>query len=328
MPTISVIVPVYNVEKYIHRCIDSILGQTFTDFELILVDDGSPDSCGTICDEYATKDSRVVVIHQKNGGLSAARNAGIDWSFANSDSQWLAFVDSDDWVHPEYLELLLDAVIMHNTLVSMCFFQETKLPEIQYISSYSVTSVKKDTEELYAEHYGPSVAAFCKLYSKELFKEIRYPVGKMLEDLYTTYKVIFRFDTIAVVEAELYYYYQSPNSIMRSSWSPWKLTAFQAYEEVIAFFDKHGYSRAKKRQVQSYITALAGQWWQICSLESSKELKKTAKMLQRKLQKILWNYRLVLNYSFEKDKWIFEAAYPHLFKIYWIIMAIKHRCKR
>ena len=96
MPVISVIVPVYKVEKYIHRCIDSILGQTFTDFELILVDDGSPDNCGAICDEYAAKDSRVVVIHQENDGVSSARNAGIDWSFANSDSIWMAFVKIDN----------------------------------------------------------------------------------------------------------------------------------------------------------------------------------------------------------------------------------------
>ena len=120
MPTISVIVPVYKVEKYIHRCVDSILNQTFSDFELILVDDGSPDNCGAICDEYAAKDSRVVVIHQENGGLSAARNAGIDWAFANSDSQWLSFIDSDDWVHPEYLQKLLDTAVNNSAEVAFC----------------------------------------------------------------------------------------------------------------------------------------------------------------------------------------------------------------
>ena len=117
MPTISVIVPVYKVEKYIHRCVDSILSQTFTDFELILVDDGSPDNCGKICDEYAEKDIRIHVIHQENGGLSAARNAGIDWVFANSDSEWITFIDSDDWVHPEYLERLLCLVLDRKSVV-------------------------------------------------------------------------------------------------------------------------------------------------------------------------------------------------------------------
>ena len=111
MPKISVIVPIYNVEKYLRRCVDSILNQTFSDFELILVDDGSPDNCGKICDEYAVKDRRIVVIHQKNGGLSTARNAGIDWAFVNSNSQYLSFIDRDDWVHPDFLEFLYRAIL-------------------------------------------------------------------------------------------------------------------------------------------------------------------------------------------------------------------------
>ena len=122
MSLISIIIPVYKVEKYIHRCVDSILAQTFTDFELILVDDGSPDNCGKICDEYAEKDSRIVVIHQENGGLSAARNAGLDWVFEHSDSQWISFVDSDDYVYPHYLEKLYQAVVENNTNISMCNF--------------------------------------------------------------------------------------------------------------------------------------------------------------------------------------------------------------
>ena len=116
MPTISVIVPVYKVEPYLNRCVDSILRQTYQDFELILVDDGSPDRCGEICDEYARQDSRVHVIHKENGGLSDARNAGIDWVEANSDSRWLIFADSDDWVHPELLARLLDAATAFEVL--------------------------------------------------------------------------------------------------------------------------------------------------------------------------------------------------------------------
>ena len=106
MPTISVIVPVYNVEKYIHRCVDSILDQTFTDFELILVDDGSPDNCPAICDEYAAKDSRVRVIHQKNQGQAAARNYGVSMA----KGAWISFVDSDDMIASKTLELLYQVV--------------------------------------------------------------------------------------------------------------------------------------------------------------------------------------------------------------------------
>ena len=107
---ISVIVPVYKVEPYLRKCVDSVLGQTFKDFELILVDDGSPDNCGKICDEYAAADDRVKVIHQANGGLSAARNAGIDWVMAYSKSEYITFIDSDDWVADTYLERLYEGV--------------------------------------------------------------------------------------------------------------------------------------------------------------------------------------------------------------------------
>ena len=120
MAEISVIVPVYKVEPYLRRCVDSILAQTFSDIEVILVDDGSPDGCPAICDEYARLDKRVKVIHQKNGGLSAARNAGLDWVFANSDSQWISFVDSDDWVHPQFLEYLYRAIVDYNVKISVC----------------------------------------------------------------------------------------------------------------------------------------------------------------------------------------------------------------
>ena len=103
MPTISVVVPVYKVEKYLNRCVDSILNQTYKDFELILMDDGSPDKAPEICDDYAKKYDFIHVIHQKNGGLSAARNSGIEWALENSDSEWITFIDSDDWIHPEYM---------------------------------------------------------------------------------------------------------------------------------------------------------------------------------------------------------------------------------
>lgn len=110
MGVISIIVPVYKVEKYLKRCVDSILEQTFRDFELILVDDGSPDQCGRICETYAEKDGRTIALHRENGGLSAARNTGLDWMFANSESSYVTFIDSDDWIHPLYLETLLGAI--------------------------------------------------------------------------------------------------------------------------------------------------------------------------------------------------------------------------
>ena len=120
MPKISVIVPVYKVEKYLNRCVDSILAQTLSDFELILVDDGSPDNCGIICDDYQSKDNRVVVIHKENGGLSDARNKGIERALTNGESEWITFIDSDDYVNERYLELLFSAAINNQVDLSCC----------------------------------------------------------------------------------------------------------------------------------------------------------------------------------------------------------------
>lgn len=131
MCIISVVVPVYKVEKYLNRCVDSILNQTFLDFVLILVDDGSPDNCGKICDDYAKRDNRVNIIHKQNGGLSEARNYGIEWALKNSDSEWITFIDSDDWVHPLFLELLLDAVVKNNVNLGICDYLSAEADELE-----------------------------------------------------------------------------------------------------------------------------------------------------------------------------------------------------
>ena len=187
MPSISVIVPVYKVEQFLHRCVSSILAQSFTDYELILVDDGSPDACGSLCDAYAAQYGHIHVIHQKNGGLSAARNSGIDWAFANSESQWLAFIDSDDWVHPEYLEYLYRAAKETDSKISVCGFYRTGGETGERVNLFSCEALSADdyycNEEL---HEGLTATAWNKLYHKSLFEILRYPVGKLHEDEFTT----------------------------------------------------------------------------------------------------------------------------------------------
>ena len=178
MAAISVIVPIYKVEAFLHRCVDSILAQTFADFDLVLVDDGSPDSCGDICEEYARKDGRIHVIHQKNGGLSAARNTGIDWAQANSGSQWLAFVDSDDWVHPDFLLRLYTMVQETGCLLSACGYFRTGGGDFPAMGAPEYHVLSAD------DYYCPDEAgedvpaiAWNKLYHKSLFDTLRYPEG-------------------------------------------------------------------------------------------------------------------------------------------------------
>jgi len=240
MSLISVIVPVYKTEPYLKRCVDSILSQTFRDFELILVDDGSPDKAGAICDAYAEADNRIVVIHQKNGGLSAARNAGIDWAFANSDSQWLTFIDSDDWVHPEMLEQLLAAAINLKTDISCCTFRHAHDFSSEF-PSFSEGPELITPEYLYTRFQATAVVAWGKLYRRSCFTQIRFPVGKLHEDTFTTHLIAFAHPQIAYISAPYYNYFINQAGIMRSEWSPKKLDLIEAYETQLVFFKKHQY---------------------------------------------------------------------------------------
>ncbi len=323
MPLISVIVPVYKVEPYLSRCIDSILSQTFTDFELILIDDGSPDNCGRICDEYAKQDARVFVIHQENGGLSSARNAGIDWAFESSNSQWLTFIDSDDWIHPHYLELLHSAAITNNTDISVCEYTETS--EFYDFEYFDNTSTQKlSAEDLYVNHHVTSVIACCKLYKKSCFQNIRYPLGKLHEDEFTTYKILFDTPFVSYINEILYFYYTNPNSIVRGNWSPKRLDAITAYEEQIAFFRKNGYKDVLihvERKLLWYIVA------QIEFTEKSVVYNSFYPGLKKKLKSCINDFKKDLNLSFGNGYDFYIKAYPKLTKIYCHIISLLKKLK-
>lgn len=252
MPTISVIIPVYKVELYIHRCVDSILNQTYTDFELIMVDDGSPDNCGAICDEYAEKDSRIHVIHQENGGLSAARNAGIDWAFANSDSRWLAFIDSDDWIHKDYLKILRINAEQHRVDISACSFYQTDSDvEDETITTQNIYCAKP--EPAYCENYPFFMSACAKIYRKRLFSGVRFPVGKIHEDCYITQIPLFSAGKVAVSTAQLYYYYCNQNSITRQEWSEKRMQEVEAHEARLAWLEQHHLERPIRRELKECV---------------------------------------------------------------------------
>lgn len=314
MPTISVIVPVYKVEKYIHRCVDSILGQTYTDFELILVDDGSPDNCGAICDEYAAKDSRVVVIHQENGGLSAARNAGIDWAFANSDSQWLSFIDSDDWVHPEYLERLLDSAVQNNVDLSICGYVKTFEEEPEISGADLIPELWKP-EKFYVEKNMNAIIACGKLYRKSCFTTVRYPIGKLHEDDFTTYKILFAQEKIVVIPAGMYFYFQNTGGIMQSPWNPRRMDGIDARREQIAFYHANGYDLAYKKAIFTLLWIIASQ---IKQLECGGEYRHFRTKLCRLLRKEIRTNHSILGLSIKKNYDLYEIAYPTFMKYYWL----------
>ncbi len=214
MPKISVIVPIYNVEEYLPRCIDSILAQTFTDFELWLVDDGSPDKCGEICDAYAKKDSRIRVIHKENGGLSDARNAALD----KITGEYISFIDSDDWVSPNFLENMLISMERHNAELVICNFvaaYEDGKKEIMYQPATSEMVLSGDA--VFCEVLQPS--ACNKMYKAEIFNSIRYPKGRLYEDAYVYPDVLSQVKTLVLTGQDDYFYFKRSDSIMRSSYN-------------------------------------------------------------------------------------------------------------
>lgn len=309
MPQVSFIVPVYNVEPYIRRCIDSILNQSFSDFELILVDDGSPDGCGVICDEYAEKDSRVRVIHQKNGGLSAARNAGVDWVFSNSNSEWLTFVDSDDWVHKDYLKILLEMATESKSEVSMCnYIGMTSIESDKHISD--VNSKTVEFRFAYVEHYCMCMPAWAKLYNRKLFAKIRFPIGKLHEDAYITHLLMIEAGKICLCEIPLYYYFSNMQSITRSCWFPKRMDQIEAHELRIAYWKHVEYNECYIRELRVYIEALTYQLRQLQDM-SNIEYAGYQKILQEKLRKALYEARQVGLYPFVEEFWgEYTLAYP------------------
>ena len=251
MGVISVIVPVYKVEPYIQRCIDSILAQTFTDFELILVDDGSPDCCGEICDEYTLRDSRVFVIHQKNGGLSAARNSGIKWALENGDSEWVTFIDSDDWVDTQYLSFLFKACTDCQTDISSCLYQRvnTNLSE-KY--EYQVNLLTPQ-DALVNGNNGLDARACGRLYRISLFKSARFPVGMNMEDFWLIPEILLNVERVACVNFPLYYYFINGKSITQRANYSLYLNAWAGYEKQIKLFAAKGYTDLLRLQINSYI---------------------------------------------------------------------------
>ena len=206
---VSVIVPIYKVEKYLRKCIDSILEQTYRNLEIILVDDGSPDDCGRICDEYAEKDPRIKVIHKENGGLSDARN----WGIEKAAGDYIAFVDSDDWIKADMIEYLLHGISEYHADIAVC--------NLYYVSQYKYTVKNYSEDKTYTakdmlfELFDDKIDnyAWNKLYKRELWSDVRYPVGKNFEDILTIYKVLEKAKNIVVLKEPKYYYLLRDDSI-------------------------------------------------------------------------------------------------------------------
>ena len=233
---ISIIVPVYKVEEYLAACIDSICSQTYPHLEILLVDDGSPDRCGSMCDAYATRDSRIKVIHKENGGLSDARNAGLE----KVTGDYVIFVDSDDWIAPDYVEKSLNLAMRYQADIVACDFLETEddKKERESIESASTAPVVVLTQEeallawLYRKYYG--VTAWAKMYSRRCVQGVCFPVGKLHEDVGTTYRIFLQAERTVYLDEKLYYYRQRAGSIVNSGFNHHRLDYLEFTREIMS----------------------------------------------------------------------------------------------
>lgn len=220
-PLISVIVPVYNVEKYVGKCLDSIINQTYQNLQIIVIDDGSNDSSGKICENYAKKDDRIEVIHQKNGGLANARNTGLKYA----KGVYVTFIDSDDWVEDIFVEILYQDIIQNNCNISMVkHFIDYPQKSIVAASKAQILMNSKECLKklLYADDV--DISAWGKLYRSSLFDTIRYPDGYEFEDTVTTPELVINAQRIFLNSIPLYHYQRyDQNSITNSAFTPKKL---------------------------------------------------------------------------------------------------------
>lgn len=253
MPQISVIVPVYRAEAYLHGCVDSILSQTFSDFEVILVEDGSPDGCGAICDEYARQDSRVRVIHQTNQGQAAARNHALPLA----QGSWLCFVDSDDQIHPQMLEQLYRAAVESGAGITMCQMLEApEMPEdFAATREFQYERLTMDEETLISLHDReeyPGWVACAKLIRREYVEAYPFQTGRVYEDNEAVCRWLLPAKTLAKLPEELYFYRTNPDSTTKSGFSLKNLDYLWALESITAFYRSVGYDTLAQRFLARY----------------------------------------------------------------------------
>ena len=272
---VSVIVPIYKVEKYIYRCIDSIINQTYKKLEILLIDDGSPDNCGKICEEYSKKDNRIKVIHKENGGLSDARNTGINIAKGN----YLTFIDSDDYVAEDYVEFLLNLLKENEADMSACkhtvVYNEKKYKNLG-TKKYYIAEPKQIFEMLlYSDDF--DVSAWGKLYKKDLFCDIRFPKDRLFEDAATTYKLIDMCKKIAFKSESKYFYVIRDDSITTKEFNSKKFDLIISTEEMVTYIKEKYPDLSKgceRRLMYSYLSTLMNLAESDNQTENYKEYKK------------------------------------------------------
>ena len=287
-PLISIVVPVYGVENYLTDCIDSIISQSYKNIEIILVDDGSKDSCPKICDEYAKKDKRIKVIHKKNGGLSDARNAGIE----AATGKLITFIDSDDNVDADYIKQLYETMREYGADISVCgrtaFYGDK---QVSYSSDKKMNLNQKEALTKILYHEDIDSTSWAKLYKKELFDNIKFPKGENYEDTSTTYKLFLQSKNIACNLKSQYNYMIRSNSIMTHSFSEKDMLLLTSWDNMASTILEY-YPDLSAAAIRGRTYA------RLCALRRVVNLEKRNKKLEKEFKKFILNNR----HTMLKDK--------------------------
>lgn len=282
---VSIIVPVYNVEKYLSKCIDSIINQTYKNIEIILIDDGSKDLSGDICDDYQKRDDRIKVVHKQNGGLSSARNAGLDMM----NGEFVGFIDSDDFIHPQMIEILLELACKYSLDMAVGATRDIQERDnVTYLSYDVEQETEKEKVELFdgqkalkkfSSYYYERIwmTAQHKLYSAKIFEKIRFMEGKIYEDEYSFHHIINQCEKIGIIDIPLYFYYLSPQSILRSDFKESRFDLLDATLDRLSFFADKGIQEEIEFWGNKYVGKVFEMWHLV-----SNEQKLYKKVFQQK----------------------------------------------
>ena len=302
---ISIVVPIYKVEEYLSRCVDSIINQTYKNLEIILVDDGSPDNCPEMCDSYAKKDSRIKVIHKKNGGLSDARNAGMKIM----TGKYVSFIDSDDWISSNFIEKLFLIVCQEESDIVECGVKRVSgIVDYKENESCKISSYDTETslgllmgENPFRQH------VWNKLYKSSVIRNIYFPKGKINEDEFWTYKIFGNSKKITFVDDAMYFYFQREDSIIGQRYSLKRLDVLDALIERMDYMEKNFpelYSMAKVSLIGNCVYALQCSYLYMCK----KDLKIAASRVCNIVKHIKLTSCDYKNMSIKKKIWMHFAS--------------------
>lgn len=320
MNKISVVVPIYKVEKYLNECINSLVNQTYDNLEIILVDDGSPDNCPIICDEWAEKDDRIIVIHKPNGGLSDARNCGIK----KATGEFITFVDSDDYVELNAYEIAIENLINQNADVFVFgryyLYGNKKEKDNKMKVNITMNNIEA-LDKMNTFNYF-DVAAWDKVYKRNLFDDLEYPIGKLSEDWYTTYKVIDRAKKIIYNSTPLYVYRQRANSITHSDNVKINEEPILASKEVMEFICIK-YPKIELNAITRYVYAIVGVYnnYIMYKKNDKTKIKELLTIISNNYKKIIKNKEL----SFNRKAQLYLISKFNLLYNYFIIIYKKYK---